>query len=291
MEKAYIILAHKNHNQLKRLIERLDDGTSHFFVHIDKESSMQQHRSVFEAMKNTQLVSSVRTEWGNFGLVEATLKAMDAVKNCGKNVERIILLSGQDYPIKSNDYINNFLQSSKHSVFMDHYQLPDYKKWASGGGSYRINKYFFGFSIAAKYRAKTINFLSTYIKVLQRKLRKKMTHYYGSQWWIIDKYTLNYILDFVANNPDYSAFHRNTFAPDELFFQTIVINAKDEKVSASIINNNVRFMKWADNLIAHPEILRQDDFDEIVSSPALFARKFDAEADLKVLEMIDEKCL
>ncbi|MDF2432577.1 MAG: hypothetical protein JWP44_2208 [Mucilaginibacter sp.] len=291
MEKAYIILAHKNHNQLKRLIERLDDGLSYFFVHIDKESAMQQHVSAFEGMKNTRLVPCIRTEWGNFGLVEATLKAMDAVKNSGENIERIILLSGQDYPIKSNDYINNFLRSSKHSVFMDHYQLPDYKKWSSGGGSYRVNKYFFGFSIVSKYRAKTLNFLSGYIKILQRRLKRSMTHYYGSQWWVIDKYTLNYILDFVAKNPDYTAFHRNTFAPDELFFQTIVMNTDDEQLSASILNNNIRFMKWADNLIAHPEILGQNDFDEIYSSPALFARKFDAGVDSKVLEMIDEKCL
>ncbi len=290
MEKAYIILAHKNETQLKRLIHRLNDGMSSFFIHIDKNSALQDSKDAFKDLPKTQVVPSVKTEWGNFGLVEATLNAMQAVKDSGKYFDRIILLSGQDYPIKSNEYINDFFKSSEHSVFMDHYTLPDFKKWANGG-AYRVNKYFFGLSTAEKYAAKTMNFLSTYIKPMQRKLKTDMQHYYGSQWWVIDGYTLDYILNFVRTKPEYVAFHKHTFAPDEIFFQTILMNTGNEELSGKILNDHVRFMRWPDGSSAHPEILIKDDLNNICTSKALFARKFDTNTDAAILDLIDEKCL
>ena len=204
---------------------------------------MRQSVAMFNSWPNVEFVPCIRTDWGNFSLVDATLKAMEAVRNSGQQYDRIILLSGQDYPIKSTADINRFFKSSKYSVFMDHIELPDYTKW-SNGGSYRFNKYFFGFSFIHKYSAKAINFLSTYIKMLRRKLKTEMQHFYGSQWWIIDGYTLNYILNFVQKNPQYRSFHQHTFAPDELFFQTIILNSKDERIYNCLLNNNLRFMKW-----------------------------------------------
>ncbi|MDB5110023.1 MAG: hypothetical protein JWR67_1137, partial [Mucilaginibacter sp.] len=35
VKKAFIILAHKNEDQLVRLIDRLNDVYSYFFIHID----------------------------------------------------------------------------------------------------------------------------------------------------------------------------------------------------------------------------------------------------------------
>ena len=72
--------------------------------------------------KTTRLISfeGVKTEWGGFGLVEATLRAMADVSRAG-NFDKIILLSGQDYPIKSNEEIDQYFQDSKFNIFMDHF--------------------------------------------------------------------------------------------------------------------------------------------------------------------------
>jgi len=291
VKKAYIILAHKNPDQLERLIDRLDDGLSSFFIHIDKSSFMNKGTAIYTKNENIELVPGVVTAWGSFGLVEATLNAMATVRKRSDDFERIILLSGQDYPIKSNDYINEFFSSSEYSVFMDSFLLPNYEKWDLDGGIYRVNKYFFGFSFFNKYAAKTINFLSSYIALLRRVIQNEMQHFYGSQWWTMDMYTLSYVLDYVLNNPGYSKFHKYTFAPDELFFQTILLNSKDEKLSKSILNDNKMFMKWANSSSASPEILRKNDFDEILKSSALFARKFDNNIDLSILKLIDKEIL
>jgi len=273
------------------MIDRLDDGLSSFFVHIDKNAATSMDIEMFENKKNIELLPGVKTQWGSFGLVMATLNAMGEVSKRGSDFERTILLSGQDYPVKSNDYINHFLSSSAHSVFMDSFLLPNYDKWPSDGGNYRVNKYFFGYSFFLRFGAKALNFFSSHIFQLQRKVKNKIQHFYGSQWWIIDGYALNYILTYVKNNPGYTAFHKFTFAPDELFFQTILMNSKDEKLLKTISNDNKRFMKWTDALSANPETLTSENFGEIKNSPALFARKFDSNIDGDVLTMIDENIL
>jgi hypothetical protein len=291
VKKAYIILAHKNEDQLVRLIDRLNDGDSCFFIHIDINSILQQSKELFKNKENIKSLPGINTQWGSFGLVEATLSAMAAIKETENHYDRVILLSGQDYPIKSNEYINIFLQSSEHRVFMEHFLLPNYKKWRSGGGTYRISKYFFGFGTFYSYAAKTINFLTSYITVFQRSLKNTMKHFHGSQWWIIDMHSLHYILDYVRDNPQYSSFHKYTFAPDELFFQTILLNSGHDNLIRTVLNDNKRYMRWVSESSAHPEIIKTVDFDAIYNSSALFARKFDTQIDSEILDMIDERCL
>lgn len=40
LSKNYLILAHKNFQQLNRLINRLDDGFSHFIIHLDASADL-----------------------------------------------------------------------------------------------------------------------------------------------------------------------------------------------------------------------------------------------------------
>ena len=247
-------------------------------------------KNVIVKNENITWVKNVNSQWASFGLVNAVLNAMQAVKNSNIQFHRIILLSGQDYPVKSNAYINEFLKQSSFSTFLEYYQIPN-EKWQPKGGLYRVNKYYIGQDFLQKYLAKALNLLANFIKPLQRKLPGNVKPYAGSQWWIIDDYALNYILSFIKNNPRYTAFHRYTFAPDEVFFHTILLNAKDEKIQNNISRDNKRFYRWFNASNAHPDILTKDDFESIFNSDALFARKFDATVDEEILNSIDENCL
>lgn len=287
MEKAYIILAHRNPMQLLKLITRLEDGKSTFFLHIDKKVSLQQFKPVIDYSSKIHLVNRERSDWGSLGLVKATLNGLQAVHD-HKTFDRIILLSGQDYPIKSNEEIDHFYKSSKHSVFIEYTTVPDYKRWPSGGGMYRINKYFFGLKGYQLFSSKAMNLTSTIFPSLKRKIPKNLIFYAGSQWWTIDGYALEYILNFVKTNPRYTAFHKYTFAPDELYFQSILLNSKDQKLCKSIANNNLVYSKWLHSSAAHPKVLDETNINEILASDYLFARKFDQEIDTKVLYLIDE---
>jgi hypothetical protein len=290
VKKAYIILAHKNEQQVQRLVDTLDDNNSTFFLHVDLKVSNSEFKKVFEKDTRVHFVPRVKTEWGGFGLVEATLNAMSEVSKSG-NFDKIILLSGQDYPIKSNEEIDQYFHDSKFNIFIDHFPLPNYKKWGSDGGMYRVNKYFFGLSWIEKYLAKAVNFLAMFIPAINRKIAKGMEPFSGSQWWAMDMPALNYILDYVATHPEYVKFHKHTFAADELFFQMILLNCEDESLRDNIANDNLRYMKWKTSDIAHPEILKVNDLTYIGKSNALFARKFDTGIDEEVINVIDDQLL
>jgi len=290
VKKAYIILAHKNEQQVQRLIDTLDDKNSMFFLHVDRKVSITGFKKLFDNDSRVYFVQRVKTEWGGFGLVDATLNAMYDVRKSG-DFDKIILLSGQDYPIKSNEEIDQYFQGSKYNIFMDHFPLPNHRKWGPGGGMYRVNKYFFGLSWIKKYLAKATNFLATFIPFLNRKLAKGIEPFSGSQWWAMDMHALNYVLDYVAAHPEYVNFHKHTFAPDELFFQMILLNCEDVSLRNNIANDNLRYMKWKTSDIAHPEILKVNDLDDIGESNALFARKFDTGVDEDVINVIDDQLL
>jgi len=293
MQKAYIIMAHKAPEQLHRLVSRLNDGSSDFFIHIDLTANFSQFQMVKAFGSIVHFIERVDSKWGGFGSVQASLNGLKAVKNSTKKFDRIFLLSGQDYPIKSNEYINDFFKNSPHSIFVDYFPIPNYKKWPGSdrGGWYRVDKYYIGLKWHEFFRSKSMNLLSTYLPFFRRKTPNGMKPFTGSQWWSVDMYALEYILDYDKQHPEYRAFHQFTFVPDELYIHMILANSKDEKIIKSLEANNKRFMIWEKPDSAHPNILRKTDYDSIAASDHLFARKFDASVDVEILGMIDEKLL
>lgn len=289
MEKGYIILAHKLSQQLYRLIDRLDDNQSTFYVHIDKKKNINDFNNLSDFGNKVCLVKRANSNWGEMGIVTAVLNAFKAIKASQKKLDRIILLSGQDYPIKSNNYINEFFASSPYKVFIKYWPMPNYKIWKKRGGMYRFDKYFLGLKRYQKFISKSLNFIGILFPFLKREMPYKLKPYGGWQWWIIDMYALNYILKFLNENPKYLRYHKYTFVPDEVFFQTILLNSKDKKLLASITNDDMRFIQWKKK--SHPETLDKSYLQNLMESEHLFARKFDTGIDSKILDLIDENCL
>jgi len=106
MQINYIILTHKSPKQLERLIAKLDDEEATFFVHIDLKTNIEQ----FKYLQKENVIfleDRVDVAWGDFTIVQATLNAMKSVV-ARKNNGYTILLSGQDYPIKSKKEIKEY---------------------------------------------------------------------------------------------------------------------------------------------------------------------------------------
>lgn len=293
MRKAYIIMAHKNPKQLYRLVSALNDGLSEFFIHIDQTAYFAQFEILKDLGEIVHFIKRFDSKWGGIGTIQAFLGGMKTIRNSVNKFDRILLLSGQDYPIKSNEYINDFLKNSPHSVFMNYFPIPNYKKWPGSdrGGWYRVDKYYFGTKWYQFFFSKSLNLLSTYIPFLKRKMPDGMKPFTGQTWWNLDMNTLNYILDYSEKHPEYLAFHKNTFVADELYVQMILANSNDEMLLKSIENSEKRFTIWDKPDSPHPKILRTTDLDAIEASDDWFARKFDDNVDSEILDLIDSKIL
>ena len=124
MQKNYLILAHKNPLQLGRMIERLDDGASKFFIHLDAKTPIEPFAACLEGAHIRFIDKRERCVWGDFSIVQATIRLMEAASN---EQGLFILMSGQDYPIQSQGYINDFLERNKEFDFIEIEPLEE--KW------------------------------------------------------------------------------------------------------------------------------------------------------------------
>ena len=78
MQKNYLILAHKNPLQLGRMIERLDDGASKFFIHLDAKTPIESFTACLEGAHIRFIEPRERCVWGDFSIVRATIHLMEA---------------------------------------------------------------------------------------------------------------------------------------------------------------------------------------------------------------------
>lgn len=281
MQVAYLILAHKNPAQLARLIQRLNAPDVIFFVHIDLRSPLDAFQEGLCRIPNADInwVERVVCKWGRFGLVQATLNCLKTALAYASHIERLVLLSGHDYPLRGSAEITQIWRTVPSTTFMEHFPLPA-KQWRKGGLD-RIEV----FALASLLG----HLIRRLIRIFyRRQLPLDLKPFAGSQWWSMSRRHAEYVMEFVETHPEYTRFHRWALIPDEMFFQIILLNAADE-IKNDIAGDNLRYVVWEDSRSYHPKLLRTADIKAIMASNQLFARKFDTAIDAEILDLIDAR--
>jgi hypothetical protein len=294
---AYIILAHKNFRQLKRLISRLENNHAHFFIHISKTSEktfFRQTQIFLNKKDNCQLIIRERVRWGDFGIVQAALNGIKAICDHQKTFDFAVLLSGQDYPLKSNCEINSILSQKKGKQILEIFPLPR-NDWGHKGGLERLKKYYFWIG-SNMYRFPPTSTQSSFFKRFidpigqflwkVHSLPKSIAPYGGSFWWCLSKDCITYINRYVHSKDGIRLvkFFRHTLHPSEMFFQTIIMNSH---LKGSALHHNMRFVEFPKGN-GHPKTLTKEDKNRLLASNCLFARKFDLELDAQIFDIIDQ---
>lgn len=309
----YIILAHQFPLQLKRLVNRLNTKNTRFYIHIDKNKNI---KPFFEALAFCDNVTFLDEEyreegiWGDIGIVKATIKAMAMIVS--QNTRGFcVLLTGQDYPLKSADYISNFLADHSNTNFID---LVSVQKFWKDEGLNRIHKYKINKSTErghflllssvydrSFYKWPTLgklNFLRKSNRLKEaavifkkRKFPKVLEPVGGSVYWTLPITTVGKILSFIENNPTYIEYHRYTLCADEIFFHSIVADlAKNTTIK---IEPSLTYANWSKTSGPRPLTFKAKNFNELqgASKKYLFARKFDINVDKEILDKCDKELL
>ena len=279
MRLAYIISAYKYPQQLIRLIRRLHNSQASIFIHIDRKTDEREYEDVVQAighMPDVYFLKRYHCYWGEFGHVQATREGIKQLIERAIPFDYAILLTGQDYPIKTNRQIVDFLRQSSGTSFMDYFSLP-HEEWQYGGLN-RIERWHIRF-FQRRYIFPMDR--STWIK---RRFPRGFQPFGGSSYWCLANECIEYIYRRVKDRPDLLRFFRSVDVPDEIFFQTILMNSP---LREHIANDDLHYIDWKDLNGGSPGILCKADFEAIMQSPKLFARKFDMTVDPDVLDMID----
>jgi len=265
MQITYLILVHKDPKHLSNLVHSLKSDNSQFVIHVDKTEELEHFKAYLHSsdLHHVHFVlERFMTFWGSFELVQATLSALKYIRKHLSSTKRIVLLSGQDYPIKNNIYIESYLLANPNTIFLDYWKVP-LSKWINGG----------------KFRFPHFERVNEALKI-----------YAGSQWMSFPYDTINLIFDFLEENPDFITYFRAVMIPDESFFQTLLLNCEMPSVLHNIRKQNLHLIEW-DFPYMHPRLLGETDFNSIKKSKYLFARKFASTESSELLARIDSDLL
>jgi Core-2/I-Branching enzyme len=273
---AYILSAYKNLDQLVRLVERLTAEGSVVYVHVDKKTDEAEHGRLERSLAGRPRVYLLERHvchWGGFGHVQATLKGIDALLASGSDFEHVVLLTGQDYPIKPLAEIERFFAEHRGTSFMAYNELPS-EWWSPRGGLDRV-----------EYRH--WRWRGHHVRLpWKRRFPTGVRPYGGGAYWNLSRACVEHVAELVESRPDVVDFFRHVDIPDEIFFQTVLMNSE---LAGSVVNDNLRYIDWTRG--PRPALLEARDLPALTASPKLFARKFDMLHDADILDLIDTELL
>lgn len=269
---AYLILVHRFPEQFKRMFRAIHAPGNHYLIHVDRRSGPAMTADIAAFLNpygNTAMLPSRKMLWGGYSLVDAELRGMERLLEMGADWRYFINLSGQDFPLKSQAYIADYLSEQDGTQFIR--AVPQ-----------------------QAVRPDTMNRLSHYfLEAFNRIVRtgiprtamRGVTPYIGTQWKAVTRDFCTFVTRNPRANP-FKRFYRRTLIADEGFFQTVMMNAFP---APSHANDDLRTIDWVPDgdIKLRPRTFLTADALRLTLSPDLFARKFDATEDSVILDMLE----
>lgn len=204
MKPGYIISAYKRPDLLIRLVETL--GTSPVAIHVDKKSDIFDHLKIkIGSRSNVTLLPRHVCYWGLFGHVAASIEGMKWFSDT--SCDYAILLTGQCYPLKSNNHIEMELASLNGRSVIEIGKFPRAKWQNDDGGFKRLNRFFFSIDHPLYKKLRFFDFISNEVgpdEVVRRVRSVRLWNrgppqglhpYGGSGYWCLSKNVLSTFLD------------------------------------------------------------------------------------------------
>lgn len=286
-ENAFLIMAHNEPKVLKCLLSLLDDYNNDIYLHIDKKSKDLVEADLRQCVNKSNIffIKRMDVRWGHYSQIKCALLLLK--KAISKHYDFYHLISGVDLPLKPISEINEFFRLNKGKNFIEF----DEKANETGIFLNRVKYYHFFINKigrsdgnTAKIYFKLYNLLLKLQKVLHidRLKSSSFKFYKGAQWFSITHDLAAYVLLQMKFIKKHFYFGQSA---DEMFMQTI---AKASPYSNSIVNDWIRYIDWSrgDFEKATPYTFTIDDYDELISSPSLFARKFSTVKDEEIVDKI-----
>lgn len=271
-------MAHNNFNQLQMLIDIIDDERNAIFLHIDKkvwENYNLNHR-VSSYKSEIIYVESLDVRWADVSQTDAEIEMFKEVIKTNIHFDRVHLISGNDLPIRSQDYIHDFFEK---------YPQLEFLTISKDSKLYKKRLQYYHFFVKSIRTNKMANIARRALLLIQlpfiNRLKKSPFGFYcGHNWCSI---TLRAVKKIVETYEQCREIFCHTTSSDECYKQMIL---KSDKSFEFYSGGNLRYVKWGEQRSPSPEIITMDDFEIVNNSNCLFARKFDVRVDCEIVEKI-----
>ncbi|GAB4858003.1 hypothetical protein Ancab_015907 [Ancistrocladus abbreviatus] len=284
---AYLISASNGDTEkLKRLLHAIYHPGNFYLIHIDYGAPKSEHlemgkfvsgQSVFQQVGNVWIVGKPNlVTYRGPTMVAATLHAMSLLlRTC--QWDWFINLSASDYPLfTQDDLIQAFSELPRDVNFIQH---TSHLGW-------KLNRR--GKPIMMDPALHSLNKSEIWWVIKQRTLPTAFKLYTGSAWMVISRSFAEYCVVGWDNLPrTLLLYYTNFVSSPEGYFHTLICNSDDYKNTT--INHDLRYITWDTPPKQHPRSLGLRDYNKMVQSSCVFARKF--KQNDRVLDKIDQRLL
>lgn len=254
-------MAHNNFKVLNALICALDNERNDIFVHIDKKTK------IVPSLKSDKsklyvLSDRIDVQWGHISQVLAEYALFEYSVSKGE-YDYFHLISGTHFPLKSQHDIDKYFEGQNNQ------SIVQPLGWGEGDVTFKLGMrhYFLNNAVIGN---SFIHWVKNILWRFSLRLQRKSTHrkdklFKGkySQWVSLSAKDMINMLEYkdeVIRN------FRYALCSDEHFIPYIFNKAGIKPIET----DKLLFMDFPG---ASPEILKYEDYDKIVSSGCLFARK------------------
>ena len=275
MKIAHLILAHKNPEQLQRLLNALDHPAFDFYLHIDGKSDAAPFIPLTERKNVFIIKERAKVYWAGYGTIQATLNGFAEI--LPKGYDYINVISAQDFPLQSPATIYQYIHDRYGKEFITCESVEHEWKEAA----HRVKQYhLINWRIPGKFRLQML--LNKFLP--ERKFPLDYTIVGRANWFTITSPAAAYILRFLKENPRVIRFFKYCWGADEFIFSTILYNSPFHD---NILDNLV-YVDWTGQTKGHPRILGIQDLEPLKNSGKLFARKFDMNSDPAIFTLLED---
>ncbi len=275
MSIAYLVLVHRFPEQFKRLFRAIYHPNNHYLISVDQKSGSEFFTDIEVFLKdfpNAYIIESGKVIWGGYSMVQSELEGMKHLLALDLNWDFFINLSGQDFPLKTQAQIYDFLGRNRKRNFLKVANQATVRPDTMN----RIENHFHETDTGVS---------STH----KRPFLKGVTSYIGGQWMILTRDCC----EFICNSGEarkFEDFYRHTLIPDESFFQTVLMNTS---FSGEIVDDDKRAIIWIPegDIKLRPKTFTKTDLKFLLKGDNLFARKFDEVVDEEILCLLESTLL
>lgn len=269
MRLGVVMLVHEHLDRAASVANALILQGAALVIHADRRTDP---KAVFALRANcpdAHVIATCAADWGRFGMIDATLEAVQILLRDAPDVTHVALISGTCLPIQPLTALERHIDASPDTDFIESVPVQT-DAWVKDGlslerftlyhpVSYRRHKWLFDRSVSIQRMLK-----------ISRRLPPGLVPHLGAQWWCLRHATLRAILD----HPDlrrWKSFFRLTWIPDEAFFQTLVRVVSTAKPGPSLHLSDF-------DQHGRPHVFHDDHIDILQQSDRFFARKIDPDA-------------
>jgi hypothetical protein len=302
MRFCYHIQSHRSPEQLTRLVRAVKRHSPNSVVHVSHDV-----RGARLDVSELQALPDVVVEYhdggyGDFSHIDRYMGAVDWITRENVQIDWLVYITGQDYPLRPLNQIEDELVQSGTDGFMEYWDAfgPD-SHWPAR----RVkSRYFFRHRRLMPLTAKQQRVLRPLqaLNLIQPLLRLHVSYglalgyrvrtpfgpdlrlHGGSAFSSLSWPVVAYLREYFDRRPDVVEYFRRCLSPVEAVFQTIACSSGQ----FNLVPDCKRYFDFRGSEFNHPKTLTAEDLPTAIASGAHFARKFDYERNPGLMDVLDD---